>query len=362
MSAVKLYKKDSKGKLRFWSAYAENGFVTVASGIVGMEQTSTVQEQYQCEPTNVGKKNERNRTQQAIFEVNALYKAKLEKKGYKRSPGETDEVSEAVMLAQDATKGKNLDKIEWGRVDGQMKLNGVRCRIRINDDGSYTAFSRQNKVYTLPPTLDEEIKNKILTMDMRVKQLDGELYIHGVEFENIVRMVKDVKNPERDRLEFHWYDVIGTQLDWDTRKSLIKGFGSRIIEVPYEPLASIEEAREMLKRANQSGYEGLMLRNWAGLYACGQRSYNLQKWKTFDDAEFKCVGIEVDKRGHAVFVFEVEPGKNFNARWKATDEQRKHAAEHPEEYVEKMWTVVFQNYSIYGIPIFPVCTVMRDYE
>lgn len=360
---VKLYKKDKKGVMRYWFATAVGGTLSAYSGIVGKEASSEIVEVTKCEAKNVGKRNERSAEEQAIFECDALYKAKLDKKGYSRSMLEADNFDpEAPMLAHDYTKGSNAKKVTWGRADGQRKLNGVRCRIKIENGHIFGVFSRQNKRYHLPYVMQCEIEELIPTLDPRIKQLDGELYVHGMEFEEIVSRVKDVNHPDRHVLQFHWYDVMGTGLVWDERKHLIQGFSEHVREVPFYPLASVKEAEEMLLKCNQELYEGLMIRNYDGLYTCGERSYDLQKWKDFEDEEFEVVNVISDKRGHGVFVCANPHGDSFNVRWKTTDENRKKSLEQPELFVGKPLTVRFQNLSKYGVPIFPVGIAIRDFE
>lgn len=365
--SVKLYKRDSKGKMRYWWAVADGDSITTGSGICGKEASSEITETFRCFATNIGKKNERNPSQQALFEVEALYKEKLTKKRYFRDLLTAFHyVSEDVQLAHDYTKGKNSTKIKWGRVDGQFKLDGVRCRITLDRQaGVLRVWSRENKPYTLPETLYREILT-LFRENEKLTKLDGELYIHEMDFADIVSRVKDVEHPERDQLQFWMYDIIEPDMPWELRRYTIDTIDfsdfTRIIKVQSELLMDEADALKMLELAMSLGYEGLILRNHCGKYACGKRSYDLQKWKMFEDAEFTMVGVVRDKRGHGVGVFVTKDGKRFNARWKAPNKKRQELADHPEKYVNLMWTIRFQKYSLDGIPIFPVAILPRDYE
>lgn len=363
----KLYKNDSKGKLRYWFAYANGSTVVTCSGIVGKEASSQITETYEAQPKNIGKKNETTRIQQAQLEVDALYQVKLTKKRYFRDMFTAQNyVSQDVQLAHDYTKGKNASKICWGAVDGQPKLDGVRCRIVLDRQaGVLRAWSRENKPYQLPVTMYTEIL-ALFKAYPKLSKLDGEIYVHGMDFADIVSRVKDENHPDRDELQFWLYDTIESTLSWKERRKLIDEVDdscyTNIVRVRSFTLHSVEEARKMLDELMADGYEGLMLRNWQGLYKCGGRSYDLQKWKIFEDAEFTMVDVVRDKRGHGVGVFITKDFKRFNARWKAPDAKRKDLAKHPEKYVNLMWTVRFQKWSLDGIPIFPVAILPRDYE
>lgn len=363
----KLYKRDSKGKMRYWFAVASMGVVTTTSGICGREASSEVSESYTAKPTNVGKKSERNSVQQAEFEVEALYRNKIEKKRYMPDLlAAGTYVSSDVQLVHDYTKKKNKDKIVWGEVDGQFKLDGVRCRITLDRDaGVLRVWSRENKPYSLPDPLYREVL-QVLSENKDINTLDGEIYFHGMDFEDIISRIKDVNHPERDQLQFWIYDTIDTGLNWAARREVI----NKISDTKYKNIMLVKSVRlrneadalAMLAYAIEAGFEGLILRNWKGMYLCGKRSYDVQKWKLFEDAEFEMTGVEKDKRGHGVGVFKTSDGKPFNARWKAPDAKRQHLADHPEAYVGKRWTIRFQKWSQDGIPIFPVAIAVRDYE
>lgn len=74
----KIYKKDSKGKIRITHVQADNGVVIQESGLLGgalVKHTST------SKPKNIGKTNSTTPEEQAIFEAKAKIEKKL-KEGY----------------------------------------------------------------------------------------------------------------------------------------------------------------------------------------------------------------------------------------------------------------------------------------
>lgn len=361
---VKLFKLDSKGKLRYWYSQANGPEVQVSSGIVGREDTSQINDFYTAQAKNTGKKNATTAEQQAIKEVEALYEAKLKKKGYQQTQTAAENhVPDGVQLAQDYTKKNNAKKIKWGQVDGQSKLDGLRCRIVLDREaGVLRVWSRQNDHYALPNTLYQNVLS-VFRDNPKLNSLDGELYIHGVDFSDIQSMVTDESHPDRDQLELWVYDTIEPTMKWSDRRGLVNRIKAdtyqRIKVVESVPLDNIQDALQFLDNAVAQGFEGIILRNWTGLYLCGKRSYDLQKWKLFQDAEFMMTGIEIDKRGHAVGVYQTNAGKVFNARWKASNAKRQHMAVHPEDYIDRLWTIRFQKYSLDGIPIFPVAIAIR---
>ena len=112
-----------------------------------------------------------------------------------------------------------------------------------------------------------------------------------------------------------------------------------------------------------------MVRNKQGMYQLGARSYDLQKYKEFEDKEYKVTaftdgqGLE---KGLVIWTCETPEGKHFQVRPRGTHEERatifKDVTKHPAKYIGKELTVRFQELSDDGIPRFPVGLSFRDYE
>lgn len=336
---IKIYKRDSKGNTRVWEAYAHGDKYTVIHGIQAgkmQEETTT------CTPKNVGKANETTAEQQAVLEVEALYRKKLERDGYKYSLDDEDALL-APMLALDYSKVPH--RIPAGeQVWCSPKLDGVRT-LYIPGKGLQ---SRKGKFYDLPHI------TKALEGVKHI--LDGEIYLHGYELNRIVSATKKT-NELTPLLEFHIFDVVmADSFDkrmntyWDMR------FESPCIKKVPQVLRSIDNFHDDFNFYIQQGYEGCMLRRNEFPYEhC--RSASLFKYKEFQEAEYQITGVEVDKEGNGVLDFGI-----FRARCRGTDEYRRHQAEHPEEYVGKCATVRYQTLTEFGIPQFPSVIAVRDYE
>jgi ATP-dependent DNA ligase len=115
-----------------------------------------------------------------------------------------------------------------------------------------------------------------------------------------------------------------------------------------------------------AGYEGAMMRNVESIYA-NKRSYDLQKVKEFDDAEFRIVGIEEGRgklSGHVgAFVCEMDGGKRFLAKAKGATERLREYFNTHSLWEGKKLTVQYQGLTgKEGVPRFPVGVAIRDYE
>lgn len=121
-----IYKLDTKGKIRTWQAFADgNSWYTVAGLIDGKKVTS---EPKIVEATNVGRSNERNEEEQAIFEATADMEKKLTR-GYFLNIDDVGKFDKfKPMLANDYTKLKApLVYPVWSqpKLDGCVSADGI---------------------------------------------------------------------------------------------------------------------------------------------------------------------------------------------------------------------------------------------
>ncbi|UKH47816.1 MAG: DNA ligase [Escherichia phage RP3] len=215
-----LYKQNKDGSFNVWSCVAVGDKVITT---YGKENGKMMFEEYTAEPKNIGKKNERNAEQQALFEVAAKYKKQVDRKGYaytKESAQNTEKIG--VQLAHDAAKVSHAKYLKFP-ADAQPKLDGVRCRIsrHLSIGSVFTAYSRENTVYKIPTELIPDIM-AMLRLHKDVDEFDGEIYAHGWDLEDIVSMIKNEDNPDRHLLKFYWYDICDSTKTWPERRDIIE--------------------------------------------------------------------------------------------------------------------------------------------
>ena len=178
----------------------------------------------------------------------------------------------------------------------QPKLDGIRCYITKNG-----AFSRNHKEFK---TIDHIIEAfKPIFKENPNIILDGELYNHQLKdnFNKIISLVKKQK-PSKNQLldaekyiQFHWYDYYDKKDNGpfklrDTNiKRIIDQLSSRhIVEVPTHDVSILESAKLWHEDFLKQGYEGSIIR--LNKKYEQKRSYNLQKFKDFKDAEATITG------------------------------------------------------------------------
>ena len=368
MSLPTLYCKSKTGKTQVWNIQVIGSTIRVSYGY--QDGATTVNEKTITAGKNIGKKNETTPEQQAASEARSTWDKK-KTGGYAESlddahvPGVADAAAVAAheailpMLAHDYHKrGKDIKFPCFV----QPKLDGVRC---IFKNGVLT--SRQGKVF---PNMDHIIQD-LKDVDL---VLDGELYSNTLNFQQFVGLVRKKKHNDAEKqllrqVKFHVYDCVNDK-PFSERSNAINELFSQRLYAFSEPLLTEEcKTKEDLKKFHDKyvaeGKEGLIIRNKDGLYQLAARSKDLQKYKEFEDAEYKVTGFtdgEGLEKGLVIWICETSAGKSFHVRPRGTHEARAEIFNEAKDYVGKSLTVRYQELTEEGIPRFPVGIAFRDYE
>lgn len=377
MKLPTLYKRTSTGEQQEWTIeYKGDQYWTHFGRTGGTIQKS---EPVTCAAKNVGRANETTPEEQAKAEAQALWEKKLKNSGYTKDAesamaGEVSDSVKGGMWPMLAEKYRDhAKKIAWPCF-GQLKLNGHRCIAIIDSKGKATLWSRKrNQIFSVPhivAALEASVANDTV--------LDGELYDHayvqkhGLEaFNHLVK--RDTPTEGHEVVKYNIYDAPLLDEDQIHRFAYI---GRQLPNNVEEPLVLVEtralnnhdEAMAFLEKAMDDGYEGIMLRNYNGMYKSHPtgRSYDLLKLKgkgnKCDDAEFKVVGVKEGKgkmAGKAVFMCVTDKGVPFDAKMVGPIEKLKQYWDNPALIVGKMVTVEFQGFSNKGKPWFPRVLQLR---
>jgi len=200
--------------------------------------------------------------------------------------------------------------------------------------------------------------------------LDGELYNHDyrAKFEQLTSFIRpEEAKAGHDIVQYHIYDLAGAGAFAERTEFIRKAVKSKKGPLVYVETQKVQDEDELMVAFESfldQGYEGAIVRNACGLYSIGKRSFDLQKVKIFDDAEFKVVGV-VEGRGllagHGIFVCQTKTGTQFEAKMVGALKELKKFYEHPKLAVGKMLTVQFQGYTNKaGVPRFPVALRFRE--
>lgn len=138
--------------------------------------------------------------------------------------------------------------------------------------------------------------------------------------------------------------------------------------IKFTPTVLIHDEEEKKKYHDMwvgMGFEGGMLKNTQGLYMFEFNSNDLEKVKSFEDAEYPIVGGKQGEgmdEGCVIFRCITKDGLEFDVRPRGTREARKEMYDNLESYIGKPLTVRFPELYDSGIPAQPVGIAVRDYE
>ena len=186
----------------------------------------------------------------------------------------------------------------------QPKLDGVRCVF--TKDGAYSRTGKEFKNV-------DHIKKDLKVVFNRYPNiiLDGELYNHGLkdDFEKIISLVRKTKPTQEHRdeaeqlVQYHMYDIASyPHATYEWRMHFINTLtDSAVVRtskclriIKTEVALDYDNALHKHEKYLKQGYEGSIYRSMTGQYK-NTRSWDLMKFKDFEDSEATIVGYEAGK-------------------------------------------------------------------
>jgi len=245
----------------------------------------------------------------------------------------------------------------------QPKLDGVRCRAIIKN-GDAMLVSSENHFISHIPHIEEALIKSFPDMEI---ELDGELYTHGMSFQDIVSITSRSRNKHADseKIEYHIFDVVDNKEQID-RTSMLNALGyhfldNRIRVVPASLVRDLEEVMVKFDQYLTDGYEGFVIRDIYGKYN-RKRYTGMMKFKPHQVDEYVILGTEEEiskdglpKGSLGAFVCTSSEGTIFNVGTGLTADQRYEYWKCREELVGKKLKVKYQALTQgKKVPRFPV--------
>ena len=182
----------------------------------------------------------------------------------------------------------------------QPKYDGERCRAIPIGEGKYMLLSSQENPFFSVPHIVEELSN--LGID---KELDGELYCHGMNFEDIHSIVSRTVNFHYNyrAIKFHVFDYVSEESQGIRLHNLVSlltwtGHTTHLISTPYYICYSLEDIIRIYDLLLNKGYEGIIARHLEAPYV-RKRSIYMMKFKPKKEDIYEITGYheEIDKEG-----------------------------------------------------------------
>ena len=356
-----LYKKDTKGKLRILIIESEVGAISQTSGLVGGKLTERIS---QCSAKNVGKSNETSPEQQANLEARSKVTAKL-KEGYFLDKNEAMH-TEVILPMLAKVYEKESKKVTYP-CHMQPKLDGMRC-LAIIRDGNVKLISRKN---TPIETMDH-IKRQLEAAKLRDCILDGELYAHGLSFQENMKLIKKYRTGKTEKILYHVYDIVEDlsfinrfiKLIQILKDYNIANLNLRSRKVQVVETLRISDENEMLINTDAyifQGFEGAMLRWGTEGYKVNGRSSSLLKIKHFMDEAFEVIDVEPSERDplQGTVICGMANGETFGAGMKFSHDERARILKYKADFIGQIAEIRFFERTDSGKPRFPVCHGFR---
>jgi len=349
----KIYKKDSKGKIRELHVYSNGAQLIQISGLI---DGNKVTHSSICEPKNVGRSNETTCEEQADFEAIAKIQSKM-------SEGYFDSINDAKnnvvilpMLAKDYKK--EFHKVMYPCYV-QPKLDGMRALYGNMGSDILEFISRKGKSITTMSHIESEFK----TLDF---VLDGELYAHGESFQENMKLIKKDRGEATKKVKYHVYDIV-SDLPFIERFAILRKFikGYKNIElVPTYYITDVYELQKLHVEFINLGYEGTIIRHSNAPYGVNKRDSQLLKYKDFIDEAYEVVDVVPSDKNPNQGVIHCTIGGGytnvtFGCGMKFSHKEREEILTNKVDYIGKIAEIRFFEYTDDGIPRFPVCVGFR---
>ena len=415
-----LYNIDSKKRVRIWDIYVElhsdirkidinmnhisndeinklnetyNNLRTelhTKTGIIDMKITKSASTVIK-KGKNIGKSNETNIITQALIEARSKYLKKMDA-GYELSiKKDIDNKNKIPYPMSLHLYDNHKHKLKFPCYI-QPKLDGIRL-LAYYDIKTDKVIFKSRKLKDINGF--DYIKDELLIKLRKYPNifLDGELYCHGLNLQDISGIVRSEKKSSNSRiLEFNIFDcfdisnpgwkfkdrIVFVNKNWEFKERMdfvnkITKMKKYIMSVLTEEVINEEHSDNIYENYIRIGYEGIVYKNKEGIYKYSydkeQRSYEVLKRKQQFDDEFEIVDFTTGTKGKSVgsiiFIMATKKGKTFHVTPNIShDEQQKMYQIAKEkfntEYKGKKGKVRYDDLSKDGVPLRAKFIEIRD--
>ena len=289
-----LYIKNSQNKIRFWKIYYKK-----------YKNTYYIYSDY-------GTLNEKpiqyiSDTTESLDNVKKIIKKKIGnklKKGYSHNINNLKSINKIISPMGAQLLQDNYGKLHYP-VCCQEKLDGFRC-LANKQKTDTILYSKTANIFHNLKHINDELEKLLLDTNI---YLDGELYSHKYTFNKISSLLRKktlLNNDKKDIININFYvfdmfDINNEDLSYKNRYDFLKKKFSKINSLKYIKLVNCKQAKnknEIINYYNKflnNGYEGIIVRNYNGLYKYGKKSYDVLRTKEFKKDYFKVIDYKLSK-------------------------------------------------------------------
>ncbi len=289
---------------------------------------------------NLGKSNETNVLTQAYNECRSRYNKKI-KSGY------TTNISQQHKKREDGEFPYPMNLKIWDDFKDKLKyplyvqpkLDGLRMIAMLDSQGIVRLKTRTLEDVPGFDHLRQEL-TKLYKRGDKTLILDGELYSHGMNLQDISGIVRAEtgRDDEKDKLQYWMFDAFSLKRPMEPFEDRIQHLSQFIDEDKSRVMVlnetikidSEEESTKYYKKVIKNGYEGIVYKSMGKPYAYSFHKAKRSQWylkrKQFFDDEFEIVNFTHGKgkdKDAVIFVFKTKKGEEFNSVPNGTYEYKK---------------------------------------
>ena len=351
---MKVYKKDTKGKIRFIESYSLESTVYQISWLIDWKHT---ERKFIAKPKNVWKSNETSAEAQAALEAQAIV-IKKQKEWFFTTIIQAENSNVIMpMLAKSYDKEKH--KIDFNsdrEVFIQPKFDWMRCLAMLNKETNLIELrSRKNRVISTLPHINEALMKHFKRNPNDI--LDWELYAHWLSFQENMKLIKKHSN-KSIQIKYNIYDII-IDKPFNERLQLVNMIhleSNYLVCVDTFDVSNEEDIKKFATIYTTQWFEWVMIRHWTDWYSINKRSSSLLKYKDFIDITQTVVDVIPSKKCPEQWIIVLDW---YKASLKMSHKEREEILLNKEKYIWQTAEIRFFEYTDDGLPRFPVCFWFR---
>lgn len=217
----------------------------------------------------------------------------------------------------------------------QPKYDGVRCRAVPLPNGEYLLLSSEENIFYSVPHINEMFKQ--LTKEGIISpntEFDGELYRHGLTFEEISSITSRTTNIHKGYrdIRFYCFDIVNKELQLSRQVAVgkLRDVFPLLQIAPFWLCNNLEEILAVYDELVSHNYEGIIVRHYQGAYE-RKRSIWIMKFKPKQEDEYEIVGVQeeisllgIPKGSLGALICKSGDGNLFNVGSGFTESTRRH--------------------------------------
>jgi len=331
---ITLYKYDENERLRIWTIILDNNKVYTKYGLNNGKKTTSTPQIFTNSKLKSGQ-------ELATTFFNKTIKLKL-LKGFKKSKNKNKSL---VILPMRAHKyEEHFNKIIYPALI-QIKYDGFRCLAHYSNTLNKVILTSNNgKIfYNL-----EVIEKQLLPFFEKNHDiyLDGELYIDNSNLQSISSLLLSKKKVDTSNIQYNIFDCFflnNLEKTFKERYNYLENNlkeKSRINLVECYKVNNKEEIDNYFHEFLNEGYEGVIIRNYDGIYKLNGKSYDVLRSKEFKTDYFKIVNAKKGsgkQENSVIWILQclINKNKTFNAIPYGSIEEREYMWKNRKKYINK---------------------------